>query len=107
MKKILSILALATGLCAQAQYNGLTTIYKVGETDFLVDITNYNEHYLRQDLADQIFSSYFAKIPVDSGLSVPGFLVKGKLKVREDSPKTVVLFYECEEFLEKKSIPRD
>lgn len=107
MKKILSILALATGLCAQAQYNGLTTIYKVGETNFLVDISNYKDQYLRQDLADQIFSSYCTESPVDSDLSISGFIVKGKLKVRKDSPKTVVLFYECEEFIEKRSDPLD
>jgi len=101
MKKILTIISLILTSYSYSQFNGLTTVFKQRGTDILVSIENYNEHYIRQELADCIFYNYINNKDKKAIIELNDFTVEGELFVREDSPKTVVLIYRCNRFIKK------
>ena len=84
-----------------SQYNGLTTVYKMDSVDVFIDISNYNEHYLRQELADSIFYKYTHYEDKNTPIELKDYTVEGELTVEQFSPRTIVLFYECEKFTKK------
>lgn len=101
MKKILTLLFLFLSLHSYSQFNGLTTIFKQKGTDILVNIENYNEHSIRQELADCVFYNYINDKDKKAIIELNDFNVEGELFVREDSPKTIILFYKCNRFIKK------
>ncbi len=80
-----------------AQYNGFTTEYKFINHNVLVNLENYNEHHLRQDLADSVFYSYMRGANPEI-IELRDFVVDGRLTVTKFSDTTTVLFYRCVKF---------
>jgi hypothetical protein len=99
MKYILTPLFCLLFGSSYSQYNGLTTIYKIGSVDILVDISNYNEHTIRQQLADSIFYNYTHYVDKKTPIVLTDYTVEGELRVEQFSPRTIVLFYECKKFI--------
>ena len=84
-----------------SQYNGLTTVFKRNGNNILISIENYNEHFVRQELADCIFYNFVNNKDKKSIIELNNFIVEGELFIREDSRKTILLFYRCYRFIEK------
>ena len=82
-----------------SQYNGLTTEYKLSNCNILVSIENYNEHSIRQELADCIFYNYVNDLDTKTPIKLNDYIVEGELTVQQFSPRTIVLFYECKKFI--------
>lgn len=102
MKHILTILLCLLFSNSYSQYNGLTTIYKLPQHDILVNLENYNEHYLRQELADCIFYNYLNEEDEKAIIKLNDYIVEGELTVQQFSSTTIVLFYKCYKFIKRE-----
>lgn len=99
MKYILTLLFCLVFGSSYSQYSELTAEYKLPNRNILVNIENYNDYYLRQELSDRIFYNYVNKVNKRAPIKMNNYIVMGELKVQKLSSKTIVLFYKCKKFI--------
>lgn len=103
MKYILTFLFCLVFGSSYSQYSELTTEYKLPNRNILVNIENYNNYHLRQELSDRIFYNYINKVNKRAPIKISNYTVIGELKVQKLSSKTTVLFYKCKRFIKAKN----